>query len=90
MDRLTHKLDKWDRYKQQATSSWSVATSISTSSIDKYDPDQLKEDILNAKQRVCTYYWLSDNKLQYKLTFCFTVQIPRDIIVLAVLKQVAA
>ena len=52
MDRLTHKLDKWDRYKQQVTSTWSVATSISTSSVDKYDPDQLKEDILKAKQRV--------------------------------------
>jgi len=52
VDRLTHKLDKWDRYKQHGTSSWSVATSTSTSSVDKYDPDQLKEDILRAKQRV--------------------------------------
>ena len=53
---MTHKLDKWDRYKQHGTSSWSVATSTSTSSVDKYDPDQLKEDILRAKQRVTSLF----------------------------------
>lgn len=52
VDRLTHKLDRWDKYRGQANSTWSVATSVSTTSIDKYDPDQLREDIFKAKHRV--------------------------------------
>eukprot|EP00794_Sanderia_malayensis_P007374 gene7374-8194_t len=56
VDYLTHKLDKFNAH---SSSLWSVATTSSTASIDKYDPEQLKDDIGRAKRRV--------NKLKQEL-----------------------